>query len=91
MRKRRGVGIRTLEVIDDPDYAEVFEVVGRADDRSAEQRARDDLEGAPSLLRTLVVVAQRGVLRLRLGPLGDPGHVLGWRGRVSEPNLVARS
>lgn len=71
------------------DYRDGFEVcVGRPDTRSAEQWARASLEEVPWVLRRLIVVVHRKVLRLRLGPLSSPDHVLGWRIASAEPDEV---
>jgi hypothetical protein len=72
-----------------PDYADAFEVrIDRPDHRSAEQWARCALERAPTVVRRVVVVAHRGVLRFRLGPLRSSDHVLGWQIRDSHPDTI---
>lgn len=62
------------------DFACAYAVaVAPGDDRSSEQWARDIWEGAPAPLRWFMIAGWRFVLRLRLGPLDSPDHVLGWR------------
>lgn len=46
---------------------------------SAEWWARAVFEGAPTLLRAVIVFGWRFFLGLRLEPLDAPGRVLGWR------------
>jgi hypothetical protein len=46
------------------------------------------LDEAPRALRALIIVAQRGVLRLRLGPVSSPAYVLGWEIAHSGPDAV---
>jgi hypothetical protein len=71
------------------DYADCFEVpLSADDDRTAEQVFRAGLEGAPSGLRRLIVVAHRHVLRLRLGPASSPTHILGWQIISNEPDAI---
>ena len=71
------------------DYADAFEIrIGESDPRTAEQFARCALEEAPWAIRTIVDVAHRQVLRLRLGPRPSPDHVFGWTIVRSEPDLV---
>jgi hypothetical protein len=71
------------------DYADRFEVpLSAGDDRTAEQVFRAGLEGAPSALRRIIVVAHRHVLRLRLGPASSPSHVLGWQIISNEPDTI---
>ena len=73
----------------EPDYADAFEVrTDTPDARSAEQWARSALEHAPLAVRGIVVIAHRGVLRFRLGPLHSSDHVLGWRIRESDPDMI---
>ena len=76
-------------LIADPDYADAFEVRGsRPDARTAEQFARDAIEGAPWLVRWTIRIAHRYVLRFRLGPDSSDDHVLGWRVVTREPDLI---
>jgi hypothetical protein len=53
--------------------------IAPGDERPAEQWARDIWEGAPTPLRWFMIVGWRYVLRLRVGPLTSPDHILGWR------------
>ncbi|UOY02480.1 hypothetical protein [Blastococcus sp. PRF04-17] len=46
------------------------------------------LEQSPPALRRLILVAHRHVLALDLAPLDAPGHVLGWRVRANEHDVV---
>ena len=48
------------------------------DTRSAEELVRAGLQGAPSWLRVIVLIAHRHVLRLELAPPATPNHLLGW-------------
>jgi hypothetical protein len=62
------------------DYSDAFEIrVREPDARSAEQFVRCALEQAPWPMRTTVWIAQRNLLRLRLGPRSSPDHLLGWK------------
>ena len=70
------------------DYADAFDVDVPDDGRPAEQLCRAGLERAPLPLRWVIVAAHRHVLRLRLGPLSSPEHILGWRIRTTEPDVV---
>ena len=68
------------------DYADAFEIrLAGTDDRTAEEWLRDALEQLPAPVRWAIVVVHRYVLRFRLGPLGAPDHVLGWRVATDEP------
>jgi hypothetical protein len=87
---------RRIDVPDEPpagmgryDYADAFEIrVPEPDPRSAEQFARDAIEGAPWPARTAVLVAWQHVLRFRLGPRPSPDHVIGAQIVRSEPDMV---
>lgn len=71
------------------DYADCFGVPLRPDDdRTAEELLRAGLQGAPSTLRRIIVLAHRHVLRFHLGPASSPTHVLGWRIISSEPDAI---
>ncbi|MDQ4143048.1 MAG: DUF2867 domain-containing protein [Actinomycetota bacterium] len=71
------------------DYADAFQIeIDERDPRSAEQLARDTLEQAPRLVRSVIRIAHRYVLRFRLGPPASPDHVLGWEILRSEPQLA---
>lgn len=64
----------------EPDFSCAYEVaVPAGDTRSSEEWARVVWEGAPAPLRWFMVAGWRFVLRLRLGPLHSPDHILGWR------------
>jgi hypothetical protein len=68
------------------DYADAFEIRLREPDaRSAEQFARCALDQAPWPVRWTVRIAQRNLLRVRLGPLISGPHF--W---LEDPNLPAR-
>ena len=71
------------------DYADAFEaLLSSPDGRSAEQWARCALEQAPRAVRLVIVVAQRGLLRLQLKGRADPRYVLGWQVVDSEPDVI---
>jgi hypothetical protein len=62
------------------DFACAYEIaVPSSDKRSSEEWARDIWEGAPAPLRWFMLAGWRFVLRLRLGPMHSPDHILGWR------------
>jgi hypothetical protein len=72
-----------------PNYADAFEVArGPADQRSAEQWARDGFERLPVITRRSVLLIHRWILGFPLGPWTSPNHVLGWRIVTSEPELL---
>jgi Protein of unknown function (DUF2867) len=77
------------------DYTDAFELdTADGDERSAEQWARDALEGLPGMLTWLIVFGWRFVLGFKLGPRASPDHVLGWRVLPGSPEatvLEARS
>jgi hypothetical protein len=71
------------------DYSDAFEIrVREPDARSAEQFVRCALEHAPWPVRSTVWIAQRNLLRLRLGPRSSPDHLLGWKILTSEPEVI---
>ena len=71
------------------DYADAFEVtLPEGDRRSAEQILRAGLQGAPSALRSTILVVHRHVLRFQLGPVTSSDHVLGWQITMSEPDVA---
>jgi hypothetical protein len=71
------------------DYADAFEIEApTSDPRSAEEWVRAGLEQSPLALRRTILIAHRHVLRLQLGPLDAPGHVLGWRITSQERDTV---
>lgn len=62
------------------DFACAYQVaIAPGDGRSSEQWARAIWEGAPAPLGWLMLAGWLLVLRLRLGPLHSPDHILGWR------------
>ena len=97
MRSRGRLKARRIALVpDEPllggrryDYADAFEIeLDPADPRTAEQFARCALEESGRAIRTLVSVAHRHVLRLRLAPPSSPDHVLGWHIATSEPDVL---
>ena len=97
MHTRSDLRLQVVRVqVDEPrlaasraQYTDAFEArLGWSDGRTAEQWARHALEAAPLPVRLLVLVAQRRVLGLRLGPHPSPEHVLGWRIVHSDPGVV---
>ena len=62
------------------DYASSFEISTAAGHAGCppDRWARAMLEDAPRALRWFVVLGWKTMLRLRLGPIGSPDHVLGW-------------
>lgn len=92
------MGARRVEVSEqttvlDPvakfDYSAAWEVlVSGTDARPAEHWARATFEGAPRVLRTLIVAGWTAGLGLRLGPRPSPDHVLGWRIVTAAPDLI---
>lgn len=72
--------VTEINTLSDYDDASAFEVARPTKDgRSAEEWARDIFEGAPPLLRALVLFGWRYVSWFRLGPRPSPDHVLGWK------------
>jgi hypothetical protein len=81
-------GTRELATLACIDYEDAFLVdAGRAQDRTAEQWAREILEGAPVSTRHALSRGWAG-LGLRLGPAQSDRHVLGWEIRHSDPDVV---
>jgi hypothetical protein len=84
---RRGTRAHRVAVTEDPpspgaspDYADAFEIeIGKSDNRSAEQLARDGFEGLPPAARRSALLLHRWVLGFPLGPWSSPEHVFGWR------------
>jgi hypothetical protein len=71
------------------DYADAFEIrVREPDARSAEEFTRWALEQAPWSVRWTIRIVQRHLLRLRLGPLSSPDHLLGWKILTSQPDVL---
>lgn len=83
--------VRALSELSRIDYENaVVAEFAAAGSRSAEQWFREILERAPSELREALVSGWSG-LGLRLGPLDDDQHVLGWSIRRSTPDEVVLS
>jgi hypothetical protein len=81
-------GTRELPTLARIDYEDAFLVVaGLAQDRTAEQWAREILEGAPASMRNALTRGWSG-LGLRLGPAQSDEHVLGWEIRHRDPDVV---
>ncbi|MCA0154683.1 DUF2867 domain-containing protein [Tsukamurella sp. M9C] len=71
------------------DATYTFAVARRpGDDRTAQQWARSVFEDAPAPMPTVLLLGWRTVLRLRSRPRTGPGHVLGWRIRADEGDLL---
>jgi Protein of unknown function (DUF2867) len=78
-----------LEEIPDADYICAFEFPRSARDRrTAEQWAQAVFEDPPMPVRTFLTLGWRIVLGLRLGPRPAKDHVLGWRIRSAQPDLL---
>ena len=81
-------GTRELSTLAHIDYQDAFLAeTGLARDRTAEQWAREVLEGAPASTRRALSRGWSG-LGLRLGPARSDRHVLGWEIRRSDPDVV---
>jgi hypothetical protein len=81
-------GTRELSTLARIDYQDAFLAdTGLAQDRTAEQWAREVLEGAPVSTRRTLSRGWSG-LGLRLGPARSDRHVLGWEIRRSDPDAV---
>jgi hypothetical protein len=81
-------GTRELATLARIDYEDAFLVdIGLAQDRTAEQWAREMLEAAPVSTRRALTRGWSG-LGLRLGPAQSDQHVLGWEIRHSDPDVV---
>ncbi len=79
---------RVLSTLARIDYEDAFVVdTGPAQERTAEQWAREILEGAPASTRRALIRGWSG-LGLRLGPAQSDRHVLGWEIRHSDPDAV---
>lgn len=79
---------RELSTLAHIDYQDAFLVeTGLAQDRTAEQWAREVLEGAPVSTRR-ALSGGWSALGLRLGPARSDRHVLGWEIRRSDPDVV---
>ena len=81
--------IRSREDLAGADRAITYELAaGEARSVSAEQWARATWEGAPTIVRWLLVLGWRFVLGLRLVPGRSPTNVLGWRMLDDRPDTV---
>jgi hypothetical protein len=81
-------GARELATLARIDYEDAFLVgAGLAQDRTAEQWAREVLEGAPVSTRHALTRGWSG-LGLQLGPAQSDQHVLGWEIRHGDPDVV---
>jgi hypothetical protein len=81
-------GTRELSTLARIDYEDAFLVdIGLAQDRTAEQWARETLEAAPVSTRRALTRGWSG-LGLRLGPARSERHVLGWEIRHNAPDVV---
>jgi hypothetical protein len=81
--------VGALDTLARPTYTYACQMtVSAADDRSAEQWARAIFEGAPRLMRWLIVAGWKVGLGLRLGPRRSPSHVLGWSILSTTPTAV---
>jgi Protein of unknown function (DUF2867) len=78
-----------LEEISPADYICAFELPRPAANwRTAEQWSRAVFEGAPIPVRALLILGWRIALDLRLGPRKAKDHILGWRIRSAQPDLL---
>ena len=79
---------RELSTLAHIDYQDAFLVeAGLAPGRTAEQWAREVLEGAPASTRRALGRGWNG-LGLRLGPARSNQRILGWEIRRSDPDVV---
>lgn len=79
--------IRALDGLQQPGYADAFEITADGIERSAEAWVRSVFEGLPRWQRVVLLLAWRVVLGFRPGP-ADPAHVLGWRISTATPGVV---
>jgi hypothetical protein len=81
--------VSRLAALDGDGYSYGYEIVRRSEDaRSAEEWARAVFEGAPKLLRSMIVAGWTFGLRLRLGSRHSPERILGWEVTSNEPTVV---
>ncbi len=72
-------GTSSVGAFDRVDYADAhMATISNRQPRSPEAWARAVFEGAPSAVRAIVTAGWKFPLGLRLAPLTDPEHVLGW-------------
>ena len=90
VRVRRIDAVHDSRDVDGPlDYMDAVTVgIADRDDRSPEQWFRAVFEGAPLLVRCVLIVGWRTALLLRLGPRRSPAHILGWRIRSSDDATI---
>jgi hypothetical protein len=70
------------------DYADAFEIeLPEGETRSPEQLFRAALDNA-SWVQRWVPTVHRHVLRIRLGPMSSPDHILGWRIVSSDADVL---
>jgi len=84
--------IRSSGTIERADYEVAWDVtIADGDPRSAEQWIRSMLEGAPRLLRSVILFGWIAGLGFRMGPRPSPDHVLGWKILDRSPELIVLS
>jgi hypothetical protein len=80
---------RMLDAFSDAAYTCAFELPRTITDRrTAEQWSRAVFEGVAMPVRAFLTAGWRLVLGLRLGPLSATDHVLGWRIKSAQPDLL---
>ncbi|TSE00439.1 DUF2867 domain-containing protein [Skermania sp. ID1734] len=83
---------REVSGLNTVDYTVAFELpFAEFTPDSAEKWAREVWEGSPAAVRVFLLTGWRFVLWLRLGPLRNKHHVLGWRIESIEPKLIVLS
>lgn len=72
-----------------PDPIDAFEVARQAaDQRSAEECARDGFERQPLPAGRGGLIVHRWALGFQLGPWASPDHAFGWKIVISEPEVL---
>jgi hypothetical protein len=80
---------RSIVAVEGCDYADAFECpIPDGDSRTAEEMVWAGLNGAPSWLGLIVLIAHRYVLRLELAPPATPNHLVGWEIVDAEPDRM---
>jgi hypothetical protein len=80
--------VRALSTLTRIDYADAFFVdIGASAERTAEQWAREILEGAPLAIRTRLLSGWTSI-GLKIGNVPSTRSVLGWQVRQSTPDYV---
>jgi hypothetical protein len=79
--------LRALSALSRIDYADTFLVTIGAAERTAEQCAREILEGAPVAIRTQLLSGWSSI-GLKIGKGRSNRSVLGWQVRQSTPDFV---